>query len=167
MTGTVLVRADQTLTWRGKTYRCALGPAGITTAKREGDKATPAGIFPLRRALYRADRLTKPQTVLPLAAIALDDGWCDDPGDPSYNRAVTLPYPARHERLWRDDALYDAVVVIGHNDDPVRPGAGSAIFLHVAKPDYAPTEGCVALAKEDLLTVLADLDTDTMIEIRP
>jgi len=90
--------------------------------------------------------------LLPLSPL---DGWCDDPGDPLYNRPVRLPYRARHERLWLESAVYDLIVVLGHNDDPVRPGAGSAVFLHVARPDYSPTQGCIALAKRDLLTMLA------------
>ena len=105
-------------------------------AKREGDMATPEGCFPLRRLLYRPDRESAPESGLPAAAIERDDGWCDDPADPFYNRPVTLPYPARAEALWRDDRLYDLLIVLGHNDDPVRPGAGSAIFLHLAAGDF-------------------------------
>lgn len=135
--------------------RCALGAAGVTGVKREGDKATPAGRFPLRRVLYRPDRLAAPQTALPVAPIRPQDGWCDAPGDPRYNEPVTLPYAASHERLWRDDRLYDIVVILGYNDAPPIAGKGSAIFLHVARPDYAPTEGCVALALADLEAVLA------------
>src|SRR3546814_288511 len=115
---------------------------------------TPVGRWPLRRVLYRADRIARPVTVLPCQPIAPDDGWCDDPADPAYNRPVRLPYPARHERLTRDDHLYDLVVVLGHNDAPVVPGAGSAVFLHLARSDYGLTEGCVALALPELLEVL-------------
>jgi L,D-peptidoglycan transpeptidase YkuD (ErfK/YbiS/YcfS/YnhG family) len=142
------------LSWDGTEMPCALGRAGIRPDKREGDGATPAGVFALRRLLYRADRLPAPRTFLESAPIHPDDGWCDDPADPRYNRPVRLPYPARHEALWRDDALYDLLVVLGYNDDPPVPGAGSAIFLHVATADYAPTAGCVALAQDDLLTLL-------------
>lgn len=148
-------------------YRCALGRGGVKAEKREGDGATPAGLFPLRRVLYRADRLTAPATLLPLSAIEPHDGWCDDPADPAYNRQVRLPHGARAENLWREDALYDVVVVLGHNDDPPRPGLGSAIFLHVASSDYAPTEGCVALAPGDLLKVLSAADAETLIRIEP
>jgi L,D-peptidoglycan transpeptidase YkuD (ErfK/YbiS/YcfS/YnhG family) len=96
-----------------------------------------------------------PSTRLPAAPIAPQDGWCDDPADPAYNRLVPLPYPARHERLWREDEIYDLLIVLGHNDDPVVPGLGSAIFLHIARPDWGPTEGCVALARADLEALLA------------
>lgn len=143
------------LSWAGGEMRCALGRTGIRADKREGDGATPAGVFPLRRLLYRPDRLALPTTSLETLAIRPDDGWCDDPADPRYNRPVRLPYPARHEALWRDDRLYDLVVVLGHNDDPVVPGRGSAVFLHVAAADYAPTAGCVAVATGDLLDLLA------------
>jgi len=117
--------------------------------------ATPAGRFALRRVLWCGDRLVQPGTALPVAAIREEDGWYDWPGDPSYNRQVGLPFAARHERLWRADGLYDVVVVIGHNDDSVVAGAGSAVFPHVARDDLRPTEGCVGLALLDLMRLLA------------
>lgn len=149
----------------GAALACALGRAGIRVDKREGDGATPTGIYPLRRVFYRPDRGPRPETGLPVEALAPADGWCDAPGDPAYNRHVVLPYGASAERLWREDHLYDIVVVIGHNDDPVVPGAGSAIFLHVAAPGLAPTEGCVALEKSDLVALLAALAPGDEIEI--
>jgi len=139
----------------GRAFRCALGRGGVRSDKTEGDGATPVGRFALRRVLWRADRLPPPNTTLPAAPLARDQGWCDDPGDPAYNRPVRLPFAGGHEVLWRDDSLYDVIVVLGHNDSPPVPGKGSAIFLHVAAPDYAPTEGCIALALDDLLEVLA------------
>lgn len=141
--------------WGELQWRCAVGHGGFTSTKREGDGATPIGCWPFRRLLYRADRLPAPETALPAAAIAADDGWCDAPDDPAYNQPVRLPYPASHEVMQRSDGLYDLVVVLGYNDDPVVAGRGSAIFLHVAQDDYRGTEGCVALAREHLLRVLA------------
>jgi L,D-peptidoglycan transpeptidase YkuD (ErfK/YbiS/YcfS/YnhG family) len=164
MSGPV-VTADGWLRWGERRWRCALGPAGIRADKREGDGATPAGRFPLRRVLWRADRLPRPETMLPLTPLAPTDGWCDDPADAAYNRPVRLPYAASAESLWRADALYDVVVIIGHNDDPPRAGLGSAIFLHVAQPDYAPTRGCVALARADLLEMLRDCRPGLMLTV--
>jgi L,D-peptidoglycan transpeptidase YkuD (ErfK/YbiS/YcfS/YnhG family) len=92
---------------------------------------------------------------LPTRPIGKSDGWCDDPNDVAYNRAVTLPYAGRHERLWRDDHLYDIVVVLDHNTDPVVRGAGSAVFLHLARENFAPTEGCVAASRATMLRLLA------------
>ncbi len=152
----------------GRDVRCALGPAGVTAAdeKREGDGATPLGAWPMLRVLYRPDRGAAPKTALPVEAIARYDGWCDDPADPAYNRPVKLPYPASCERMWREDELYDIVVVLAHNDDPPVPGLGSAIFLHCAKPGYPPTQGCVALARADLETLLEKAQPGEALEIR-
>lgn len=161
----LLVRSPQSLIWQGRPFRCAVGRSGVTIDKQEGDGATPAGIFPLRQIYYRADRLEMPRSDLPVTALGPSDGWCDDPSHTDYNHWVTLPHPASHESLWRDDGIYDVIVVIGYNDDPTRPGAGSAIFLHVARADYAGTEGCVALALSDLLDILAAAGPGTEIEI--
>ena len=146
--------------------RCALGRAGTRRFKHEGDGATPAGRFRLLALLYRSDRLRRPATGLLATAIRPDSGWCDDPADRRYNRPVTLPFSARHERLWRDDHLYDVVVVIDYNLAPVVPGAGSAIFLHVAREDFGPTEGCVAVSGEAMRRLLPRLGPRTIIEIR-
>jgi L,D-peptidoglycan transpeptidase YkuD (ErfK/YbiS/YcfS/YnhG family) len=133
---------------------CALGRTGVRIDKREGDGATPAGDWPIRRVLYRADKRALPTLPWPVSAIQPADGWCDDPVDARYNRMIGLPFPARAEQMWRDDDLYDIVVVLGHNDDPPVPGLGSAIFMHVARSDFASTEGCIALALPDLMSFL-------------
>ncbi|MGH7211892.1 MAG: L,D-transpeptidase family protein [Acetobacteraceae bacterium] len=150
-----MVYPDGRLVLAGRVFRAALGRGGVTARKQEGDGVTPAGVLPLRRLLYRADRLPPPACAVPLEPIAPIDGWCDDPDDPAYNRAVRLPYSGRHEALWREDAVYDVIGVLGWNNAPVRRGEGSAIFLHVARPDGSPTEGCIALGRADLLAVLA------------
>ncbi|MGF1631928.1 MAG: L,D-transpeptidase [Kiloniellaceae bacterium] len=151
--------------WGPAAWRCAIGRGALGTKTREGDGITPVGRWSMRRVLYRADRLARPETALPCQAITSHDGWCDDPADPAYNRPVRLPYAASHERLTRHDHLYDVVVVLGHNDDPVVPGAGSAVFLHVARDDYGPTEGCVALALPDLLEVLKTARPGSAVEV--
>ncbi len=134
-----------------KSGPCAIGRGGLAAAKREGDGATPIGLWPLRAVLYRPDRVGRPRTRLPVQALRSADGWCDAPSDRNYNRPVRHPYRASAERLWRKDDLYDLIVVLGHNDRPRIRGRGSAIFLHVARPGYAPTEGCIALPRADLL----------------
>jgi L,D-peptidoglycan transpeptidase YkuD (ErfK/YbiS/YcfS/YnhG family) len=142
------------LTIGTETFRVALGRGGIRLDKREGDGATPAGLLPVRAVLYRPDRLSAPQSAVSTKPLDPSDGWCDDPGHPGYNRLVRLPISASAEALWRDDTVYDIIGVLGWNDDPVDPGRGSAIFLHVARPDFGPTEGCVALALDDLRHIL-------------
>ena len=159
------VSAEGWLQCGNRVFRCTLGRGGVTTDKREGDGATPAGNYPLRQLLYRSDRLAPPTNALPTSPLRPRAGWCADPGHSAYNRPVTLPLDASSESMWRDDHLYDLVVVLGYNDDPVVSGLGSAIFLHVASPEYSPTEGCIALAKEDLLTVLADITPGSDIRI--
>lgn len=135
-------------------------------AKREGDGASPIGAWPVRRVWYRPDRGPPPETALPVIAIRPDDGWCDAPGHADYNRWVPLPFSASHERLWREDGVYDLIVELGYNDDPPEPGRGSAIFMHIAREEYEPTEGCVALAEADLRAVLKQLTGASRIEIR-
>lgn len=151
-----IVHPDGRLIWRGQTLRCALGKGGVRTEKEEGDGATPAGLLPLRRVFYRADHVPPPRCALPVEPTAPSDGWCDDTGHQDYNRYVHLPHDARHEELWRQDDVYDIVTVLGWNDAPVVKRRGSAIFLHIARRDYAPTEGCVALALPDLTRLLAE-----------
>lgn len=152
----IRVTKDGSLSWKETTLSCALGKGGLTDNKIEGDGKTPIGSHILRRVFYRPDRLQPPQTGLPILALDKSDGWCDDPSHPDYNTHVRLPHPARFEEMWREDGLYDLVVEIGYNDNPVKPNKGSAIFMHVAKPGYKPTEGCVALALPDLLGLLKD-----------
>jgi L,D-peptidoglycan transpeptidase YkuD (ErfK/YbiS/YcfS/YnhG family) len=161
-----LVYANGVLSWPGGSARAVCGKAGVTADKREGDHASPAGTFPLLRAFYRPDRLVVPKTALPLAASKPEDGWCDAPADPRYNTLVALPYAASHEELWRADGLYDVIVVIGYNTDPVVPGKGSAIFLHCASPDFAGTEGCIAVARDVLVPLLGLLGPGSTITIR-
>lgn len=164
----IRVISENELEFGGVRYRCAVGKNGFTHEKIEGDNCTPTGVFPLRACWWRADKLDNaPRTVLPKREISAADGWCDEPTDPYYNTHVKLPFAASHEKLWREDDVYDVIVPLGYNDSPVEAGKGSAIFLHVARPDYAGTEGCVALALPDLLAVLAKVDAVTQMEIRP
>jgi len=161
-----LFYADHRLVWPGGSARAAAGRGGVRTDKREGDGATPAGTYPLLSAMYRADRLAPPVTELPLTAIRRDHVWIDDPAAADYNRLALLPCAVRHEVLWRDDGLYDLLVVIGYNMTPQVAGAGSAIFLHVAGPDFAATEGCIAVTRETLNEVVGLLRPGSTITIR-
>ncbi|OEJ64115.1 L,D-transpeptidase family protein [Magnetovibrio blakemorei] len=146
--------------------RCAWGRGGFKIHKLEGDGATPVGAFALGRVFYRADRLTPPpQTGLQTIPITPHMGWCDDPNHTDYNQLITLPHPARHECLWRDDEVYDVIVDVLYNTDPIIAGRGSAIFIHVAKPDYSPTEGCIALNLQGLMILLSKCNKGDLITI--
>ena len=163
----LLVSGDGTARFADSIFRCALGRGGLSPAKREGDGATPIGTWPLRRLLYRPDRIALPPTGLPATPIGTADGWCDAADDRNYNLPVILPYPASAEALWREDAVYDLIVPLGYNDGPILPGRGSAIFLHLARDGYLATEGCVALARADLLAYLAVATPSSRVIVTP
>lgn len=149
------------------TLSCRIGKGGyIDGAKgREGDAKTPLGEFRLRYGLYRADRLPEPPSNLTFRALRPNDGWCDAPDDPAYNRFIRLPSPVSHEALWRKDGAYDIILVMSHNDSPPVPNEGSAVFIHVAQPDDRQTLGCVALAPEDMVKLLPVLDVGMGVKI--
>ena len=153
---------------------CRIGVHGTAPMAdgREGDAKTPLGEYRLRFGLFRADRLPCPQSNLTFRAMREDDGWCDAPEDPAYNRFIRLPYPAKgqevsHEKLWREDGAYDVVLVMSHNDNPPEPDLGSAVFIHVAQPDDRKTMGCVALAPEEMVQLLPYLKTGMRIKVQP
>ena len=161
-------RGTESRLWLGgHSWRAAIGKGGLTENKREGDGATPVGCWPLRELLVRPDRGAVPASGLPARTTEESEGWCDDPEHPDYNRPVRLPFAASHETLWRADHLYDLIVPMGYNDDPPEPGRGSAIFLHLARDDYGPTEGCIALARKDLLALLPVLGLGDEILVLP
>lgn len=145
------------LQWGALLMPCAIGRGGIRPGKREGDGGTPRGRWTLRLVFYRPDKGCRPTSALPTRRLAPDDGWCDAVADRNYNRRVRLPYPARAEQMWRDDGLYDLVVVLDYNERPRVQGQGSAIFMHIARPGFLPTEGCVALRQQDLRRLLAQV----------
>ncbi|MBV6634037.1 MAG: L,D-transpeptidase family protein [Alphaproteobacteria bacterium] len=151
---------------------CAIGRGGVKPAedKREGDGATPLGSWPIRRIYYRADRIERPDTGVPVDEINDSMGWCDAPDHPSYNQLVALPFDASHELMARDDHLYDLVVVLGHNDDPPVPDMGSAIFWHLKRGDedpasWKPTAGCVATTLPVLYELLAACDETSVMRV--
>jgi L,D-peptidoglycan transpeptidase YkuD (ErfK/YbiS/YcfS/YnhG family) len=144
---------------------CALGRSGTARAKREGDGASPVGRFRLLQAFYRADHGPRPRTGLRLRRIGSGDGWSDDARDRRYNRLVPLPCPSSHEKMWRDDHLYDVVIDIAWNRGPIVKGRGSAIFLHLARPGFTPTEGCVAVDRRMIRRLLERIGPKTKMEI--
>ncbi len=146
--------------------RCAIGCAAIRQFKREGDRATPAGALRLLGGFFRQDKISRQAWVSPMRPVRPSDGWCDDPDSPLYNRHVALPCRASHEKLWREDRLYDLVLVLDYNIRPRRKNRGSAIFLHCARPDFAPTGGCIALHLGDLRRLLPRLSRKTVLTIR-
>lgn len=162
----VHVFADGHLILDGRRLHCTLGKGGVRIDKREGDGATPAGVYPVRALRYRRRNGT-PVTALPRMPILRTHGWCDDPASPRYNAPVRLPCTDSHERLWREDRLYDAVISIGHNDRPAVSGRGSAVFIHVMSPDGGPTDGCIALRPVDLDWLLVRLRPGDLIRIAP
>jgi len=145
-----------TISWEGKSFPCRIGQGGTVDAfdKREGDGATPRGIFPLRYGFYRPDRLPAPTSRLAFHPVTTADLWCDTPDHPAYNRWVKAPFSASHEDLMRDDIAYDLILVIGHNDDPPITGLGSAVFIHLDRPDHRSTLGCIAVEPDTLIAIL-------------
>jgi L,D-peptidoglycan transpeptidase YkuD (ErfK/YbiS/YcfS/YnhG family) len=157
-------RSKGRLSCAGLVLPCALGKGGISILKREGDGATPRGRFCLRRVWLRRDGRPGKLLRLPVRWTTPADGWCDDVGHSRYNRPVRLPFGASHEKMWREDYLYDIVIEIGWNDRPAIRNRGSAIFMHLARAGYTPTEGCVALSRPDMLRLLPRLTRDIRID---
>lgn len=149
----------------GFTIPAVLGRSGVVANKREGDGATPRGRFRLLRLWWRADRAPRPRTLLPVRRIDPAIAWCEDPDDRRYNRPFRRSAKEAGDRLWRDDHLYDFIIELDHNTYPRVAGRGSAVFLHVARPNRAPTAGCVALASAALVRLIARLGPRTRIEI--
>lgn len=168
MSDLIVDTGRRVLSHDGDEMRCLIGKSGAVAAeaKHEGDGASPRGRWPIRAVLLRPDRVPPfPGLRLPWRWLRPDDGWSDDPRDPAYNRPVRHPHPYSAERLWREDEAYDVILVLGHNDSPPVPDAGSAIFLHcTGAHDF--TEGCVALAKGDLVGLLAKLASGDAVDIR-
>jgi L,D-peptidoglycan transpeptidase YkuD (ErfK/YbiS/YcfS/YnhG family) len=149
----------------GVVFRCALGRGGISSRKREGDGATPLGQMHILSGYFRGDHVTGRRTRLQMKPIGDRLGWCEVPEDRNYNRPVRLPYPTSHERMKRDDRLYDFCLVLDHNIRPRRRGCGSAIFFHLARPDFTPTQGCVAVERKVMERLLPRLRRGTVVRV--
>lgn len=153
------VQCETTL--NGRLISCSVGHHGVGVKEKEGDNITPIGIWKFEQVFYRADRVQKPETILPVSAIQPDDGWCDEPEDSRYNQYVKLPYAPSHEKLWRDDNAYDLIITTNYNRDPIIAGKGSAVFIHLIRHDEQgnplPTEGCLGLNQKDLEELLRSI----------
>jgi L,D-peptidoglycan transpeptidase YkuD (ErfK/YbiS/YcfS/YnhG family) len=145
--------------------RCSIGKRGISIKKREGDKRTPRGEFKLKYILYRKDRVFNLQTVLKKIKIDKKMGWCDDPKSSYYNKLIKYPFKYRSEKLWRKDNIYDIIIIIDYNLNPIIKNRGSAIFLHITKKNYQPTSGCIAVSKNNIKFLLSKIDKKTKIKI--
>ena len=137
--------------------KCSIGKRGIRKKRTEGDKSTPKGIFKIKYLLYRKDRLSGVRTKLKKYSIKKNMGWCDDVNSKKYNKLIILPSNLKHEKLYIKDHIYDLVIVINYNMNPTVKNKGSAIFLHIAKKNYSPTKGCVAISKKNMRILLKNL----------
>ena len=146
-------------------FKCSIGYNGLSNNKKEGDGCTPIGNFKISKILYRPDKINNDKFTLESEVIEKLDGWCDDVHSKFYNQKIKFPFKPSAECLYRDDDLYDIICIIDYNLNPIIRGKGSAIFLHIASNDYSPTQGCVAISKEDLIQVAMKLNNSSVISI--
>ena len=161
----IIVKKSGYLKYKNFKYRCALGKAGVNKKIKEGDNITPKGVFKITKIYYRADKIKIIKTNIKKIKITKNMGWCDDPISRFYNRQIKLPSKYSHEKLYRNDDLYDLIAVLNYNTNPIIKNKGSAIFMHIAKNSYKKTEGCIALKKENLINVLVQIKKNTKIKI--
>jgi L,D-peptidoglycan transpeptidase YkuD (ErfK/YbiS/YcfS/YnhG family) len=161
----IIINKSGHLKYKNFKFRCALGKAGIGEKKQEGDNVTPAGNFKIVQIYYRSDRVKKISSKLRAIEITKNMGWCDDPNSKNYNQLINLPSRYGHEKLFKKNNIYDIIVVLNYNMKPVIKNKGSAIFIHVAKKTYQPTQGCIALKKNDLLKLLSNVRKNIKIKI--
>tara|TARA_B110001452_G_C15151523_1_gene400761 strand:- start:397 stop:888 length:492 start_codon:yes stop_codon:yes gene_type:complete len=145
--------------------KCSVGKRGITSKKIEGDNKTPRGIFGLKSILYRKDRVLKIKTSLSKIIIKKNMGWCDDSKSRHYNQMIKFPFYSGAEKLWLNENIYDVIIIINYNLEPIKKNKGSAIFLHIAKYNYKPTRGCIAIAKKDIMMLIKKINKKTKIII--
>ena len=153
------------LTYKQYKVKCAVGKRGIGLKKKEGDLITPIGEFRIKYILYRKDRVKKIQSKLKMVIIKKNMGWCDDPASKNYNRMVNLPFRTSYERLFRKENIYDIILVLNYNMNPIKKNKGSAIFIHIAKKNYKKTEGCIAIKKIELLKIIKEIKINTKVKI--
>jgi L,D-peptidoglycan transpeptidase YkuD (ErfK/YbiS/YcfS/YnhG family) len=161
----IIIKKSGYLKYKKFKYRCALGKAGVNKKIKEGDNITPKGIFKITRIYYRSDKIKLIKTNIKKVKIKKNMGWCDDPKSRFYNMQIKLPNKYGHEKLYRNDNLYDLVAVLNYNTNPVVKNKGSAIFIHITKNSYKKTAGCVALKKKDLIKIISKIKKNTKIKI--
>jgi L,D-peptidoglycan transpeptidase YkuD (ErfK/YbiS/YcfS/YnhG family) len=161
----IIIKKSGYIEYKNLKFRCALGKAGIKKKKKEGDNITPQGTFKIIRVYYKRDKIKNIKTSIKKKEIKKNIGWCDDPLSNSYNKEIKLPSKFTHEKLYRKDNLYDLILVLNYNINPIIKNKGSAIFIHIAKKKYEPTSGCIALKKEDLVELLKNIKKNTKIKI--
>ena len=161
----IIVKKTGYLNYKNFKFRCALGKNGIRKKIKEGDGITPKGIYKIKTVYYRQDRIKKLSTSINSKKIKKNMGWCDDPKSANYNQLINLPNNYNSEKLYRNDNIYDLIVVLDYNMNPTIKNKGSAIFIHITKKNYTPTKGCIALSKIDLLGILNKINKKTKIKI--
>ena len=145
--------------------KCALGKRGIGIKRKEGDLITPKGKFKIKYILYRGDRIKKIQSKIKIFKIKKNFGWCNDPKSKEYNKLIKLPFKFSHEKLFKKENVYDLLLILDFNMNPIKKNKGSAIFLHIAKRNYKKTEGCIAIKKKQLLKIIKELKYNTKVKI--
>ena len=161
----IIVKKTRYLIFKDLKFRCWIGKSGIKSKIKEGDNITPKGIFKLLKLYYRADKIRKIETPLKKIKIKKNLGWCDDPKSKNYNKEIKIPNKFSYEKLYRRDNIYDLIIVLSYNIKPIIKNKGSAIFIHIAKRGYLPTEGCIALKKNHLIKILNEIKSNTLIKI--
>ena len=161
----IIINKSGYLKYKDIKFKCALGKSGIGKKKIEGDNITPKGTFKIIKIYYRKDKITKINSAFKLIEIKKNMGWCDDPKSKKYNQLIKLPSKYKHEKLFRNDRIYDLILVLDYNMNPTIKNKGSAIFIHIAKNNYCKTEGCIALKREDLIEIVSKIKRDTKIII--
>ena len=161
----IIINKSSYLKYKNFRFRCALGKAGIGKKKKEGDNITPKGLYKIVKIYYRKDRIKKVSSKFKLIIITKNIGWCDDPNSEKYNQIINLPTKYSYEKLYRKDNVYDLILVLNYNMDPVIKKKGSAIFIHVAKKNYQSTQGCIALKKNNLMKLISKINKNIKIKI--
>ena len=161
----IIINESGYLEYKNLKFKCALGKAGIGKKKQEGDNVTPTGTFKIVKIYYRSDRVKKISSKFRLIEITKNMGWCDDPNSKNYNRLIKLPTQYKHEKLHRKDNIYDLVIVLDYNMNPIIKNKGSAIFIHIAKKNYKKTAGCIALKKDHLIKLIKKIEKNTKVII--